>query len=201
MRLRFAILAYIYIMLAVTVLGQERKRYKVFGNVRDAEGNPIELATVQVKGTIIGQVTNATGYYSLMLNEGDSIELVFKCLGYSEKRRIIPQLTQDTRVNVQMDYIVFEFGEATVTASPRRTDMMESLDPGRVRQLPDATGGSMFTVIGGVRSSYWDYNEEFITSPRLSVGFLPVENPNLVMRFATGIYYQPPFYNDRHILS
>ena len=147
MRLRFATLAYIYILLTVTVSGQESKRYRVFGNVRDAEGNPIELAAVQVKGTIIGRVTNATGYYSLTLNEGDSIELVFSCLGYSRTSRTIPQLTQDTRVNVQMDYMVFEFGEVTVTATTRRTDMMESLDPGRVRQLPDATGGSIESIV------------------------------------------------------
>ena len=147
MRLRFAILAYIYIIMAVTVSGQERKRYKVFGNVRDAEGNPVELATVQVKGTIIGHVTNATGFYSLMLNEGDSIELVFSCLGYSQTRRIIPHLSQDTQINVQMNYMVLELGAATVTAVQRQTDMMQYLEPGRVRQLPDATGGSIESIV------------------------------------------------------
>ena len=146
MRLRFAILAYIYIILTVTVSGQERKRYRVFGNVRDAEGNPIELAVVQVKGTVIGDVTNLTGYYSLTLNEGDSVTLIFSCTGYGRVERIIPVLSQDTRLNVQMNYMFYDLGEITVTA-PKQTVMMESLDPGRVRLLPDATGGSIESVV------------------------------------------------------
>ena len=146
MRLRFSVLAYILLSLAVTVSGQERKRYKVFGNVRDAEGNRIELARVSVKGTIFGTYTNATGYYTLTLNEGDSIELTFSCLGYSPTIRIIPQLTQDTQINVQMSYLPYELDEVSVTA-PRRPDMMETLDPGRARRLPDASGGSIESIV------------------------------------------------------
>jgi len=161
MRLRFAILAYIYIILTVTVSGQERKRYRVFGNVLDAEGNPIELAAVQVKGTVIGDVTNLTGYYSLTLNEGDSVTLIFSCIGYGRVERIIPVLSQDTRLNVQMNYMFYDLGEITVTA-PKQTVMMESLDPGRVRLLPDATGGSIESVVvtyAGVSSTNEFVNE------------------------------------------
>ena len=147
MNIRFAILAYIYIMLSITVSGQERKRVQVFGNVRDAEGNPVELAAVSVKGTIIGTITNATGYYSIALNTGDSVVLVFSCLGYSKTQRIISELTQDMRVNVQMDYSLKELGEVTVSTTRRQTDMMESLDPGRVRQSPDPSGGSIESIV------------------------------------------------------
>jgi hypothetical protein len=58
------------------------------------------------------------------------------------------------------------------------------------------TRQGMFTVIGGLRGSYWSYNEEFIFSPRLSVGFIPNVYQNLTMRVATGLYYQPPFYKE-----
>ena len=147
MKLRFAVLAIIYIMYAITVSGQERKRYKVFGNVRDAEGNPIELATVTVKGTIMGTVTNATGYYTLNIQEGDSITLVFSCIGYSRTQRVIPQLRQDTQINVPMNYMSFELGEVSVTASRPQTDMMTALDPGRVRWAPDPSGGSIESIV------------------------------------------------------
>jgi outer membrane receptor protein involved in Fe transport len=59
----------------------------------------------------------------------------------------------------------------------------------------------MFTLIGGVRGSYWDYNEEFIISPRLSAGFIPNALQKLVMRFATGLYYQPPFYKELRLIG
>ena len=54
----------------------------------------------------------------------------------------------------------------------------------------------MFTIVGGIRGSYWDFNKEFIFSPRASVGFIPNANQNLTFRFATGVYYQSPFYKE-----
>lgn len=63
------------------------------------------------------------------------------------------------------------------------------------------TGQGLFTLTGGVRGSYWDYNREFIFSPRVSLGFIPNFNQDLTMRFATGIYYQSPFYKELRLES
>jgi len=147
MKFRFAIIALIYICITANLSGQDRKRVKVFGNVRDAEGQAIELVHVSVKGTIIGTYTNETGYYSVTLNQGDSVELVFSCIGYSATKRILPELKDDIRVNVRMNYMTFEVGEVVVTASRTQTDMMEVLDAGRVRRLPDPVGGSIESVV------------------------------------------------------
>ena len=146
MKFRFALFAYIYILAAVTVFSQERKRVKVFGNVRDGEDNPVELANVSVKGTVIGTVTNATGFYSLTLNQADSVVLVFSCVGYGKIERIIPQLRDDIRINVRMNFML-ELGEVVVTTHRNQTDMMSSLDPGRVRQAPDPSGGSIESIV------------------------------------------------------
>ncbi|MDR1646390.1 MAG: TonB-dependent receptor [Tannerellaceae bacterium] len=54
----------------------------------------------------------------------------------------------------------------------------------------------LFTLTGGIRGSYWTYNDELIVSPRASLGFIPNANQNLTFRFATGVYYQPPFYKE-----
>lgn len=53
-----------------------------------------------------------------------------------------------------------------------------------------------FTLNGGVRLSYWDFNKEFLISPRLNIGFVPAQNQRWAFRFATGIYYQSPFYKE-----
>ncbi|MCH5221057.1 MAG: TonB-dependent receptor [Muribaculaceae bacterium] len=53
-----------------------------------------------------------------------------------------------------------------------------------------------FNINGGVRLSYWDYNNEFLVSPRASVGFVPHKNQRLSLRLATGLYYQSPFYKE-----
>ena len=58
------------------------------------------------------------------------------------------------------------------------------------------TSAGMLTVNAGVRMSYWDFNKEFILSPRASLGFVPKRNEKFALRFATGLYYQAPFYKE-----
>lgn len=52
------------------------------------------------------------------------------------------------------------------------------------------------TINGGVRLSFWDFNNEFLVSPRASVGLIPKANERFALRFATGLYYQSPFYKE-----
>lgn len=59
-----------------------------------------------------------------------------------------------------------------------------------------STSAGYFNFNGGLRFSYWDYNKEFLVSPRINVGFVPESAPRLAFRFATGLYYQSPFYKE-----
>jgi hypothetical protein len=52
------------------------------------------------------------------------------------------------------------------------------------------------TLTGGVRVNYWDYNEELLISPRASIAYAPNWERNFMFRFATGLYYQAPFYKE-----
>ena len=53
-----------------------------------------------------------------------------------------------------------------------------------------------FTISAGTRASYWTYNEEFIMSPRISIAYVPLWKKDIVLRAATGVYYQSPFYKE-----
>lgn len=48
----------------------------------------------------------------------------------------------------------------------------------------------------GARLTHWNWNKEWLVSPRASVAFIPANSPNLVLRFSTGLYYQTPFYKE-----
>ncbi|MCB9194757.1 MAG: carboxypeptidase-like regulatory domain-containing protein [Flavobacteriales bacterium] len=57
----------------------------------------------------------------------------------------------------------------------------------------------------GVRAHYWDYNGQTVFSPRASINYRPalffkhnnqIYRRNVTFRFATGYYYQPPFYRE-----
>lgn len=53
-----------------------------------------------------------------------------------------------------------------------------------------------FNINYGVRLSYWSFNKEFLFSPRINVGFIPERNTQWAFRFATGLYYQSPFFKE-----
>ena len=55
---------------------------------------------------------------------------------------------------------------------------------------------TFFTLNYGIRFSHWNFNKESIISPRISLGIVPAFNHDVTMRFATGIYYQAPFYKE-----
>ncbi len=55
---------------------------------------------------------------------------------------------------------------------------------------------TLYTLNYGVRLSHWSYTKETIVSPRISLGIIPAFNENITMRFATGLYYQAPFFKE-----
>lgn len=55
---------------------------------------------------------------------------------------------------------------------------------------------TLYTLNYGVRLSHWSFTGETILSPRLSIGIIPAFNENVTMRFATGLYYQAPFFKE-----
>ena len=55
---------------------------------------------------------------------------------------------------------------------------------------------SFYTLTYGVRFSHWTFNRETTVSPRVSLAIVPSWNNDFTFRFATGLYYQAPFYKE-----
>ena len=58
------------------------------------------------------------------------------------------------------------------------------------------SSAGFFNIDAGVRFSYWDYNKEFLVSPRARVGFVPQSMSRLALGLTTGLYYQTPFFKE-----
>lgn len=85
--------------------------------------------------------------------------------------------------------LIYSLGAETDITSNRLSAYLQ--DTWRIN-----TKAGLFNINYGVRYSHWDWNKESLISPRLSVGFLPSANDNWTFRFATGLYYQAPFYKE-----
>lgn len=59
-----------------------------------------------------------------------------------------------------------------------------------------ANRSGIFSFNYGARLSYWNWNKEWLFSPRVSVGYIPAFNEDFTFRLATGLYYQAPFYKE-----
>lgn len=57
------------------------------------------------------------------------------------------------------------------------------------------TEKARMTLNGGIRFSYWDFNKEFLVSPRVNFSLTPMGS-SLNFRAAAGLYYQSPFYKE-----
>ncbi len=49
---------------------------------------------------------------------------------------------------------------------------------------------------GGIRGNFWDFNREFLFSPRMSVTYFPDWEKNVSFRFSGGMYHQPAFFKE-----
>ena len=53
-----------------------------------------------------------------------------------------------------------------------------------------------FFLNAGLRASYWDLNNQFLLSPRVTFSVKPDWKRDYIFRLATGYYFQPPFYRE-----
>jgi hypothetical protein len=53
-----------------------------------------------------------------------------------------------------------------------------------------------FSITAGIRGNYWDFNNQFLLSPRATVSYHPGWKKDILFRFSAGYYYQPPFYRE-----
>lgn len=53
-----------------------------------------------------------------------------------------------------------------------------------------------WSLNAGIRGSYWNFNKEFLISPRVNLSFSPAASNRWAFRLALGMHYQSPFYKE-----
>ena len=122
---------------------------RVYGYVVDQDNVGIELANVAMINTDrpIGTATNKNGYYELMLDEADTVVLSFSMVGYTSVQQRIIDLHDVLNVNVQMLTDEQLLTEIEVRGIKRSQGTMEQIDALTTRVMPDATGGSIESLL------------------------------------------------------
>ncbi|MBC7654308.1 MAG: TonB-dependent receptor, partial [Oligoflexus sp.] len=80
----------------------------------------------------------------------------------------------------------------------RSVDASNSVNTLRYSAYVQNTGdiNPKISYTGGIRFNYNNYTGEILTSPRIVFAYKPNNQKDIVYRFATGLYAQPPFYRE-----
>jgi hypothetical protein len=87
---------------------------QISGIVRDETGAPLPYATVYIRNTTNGTVTNGKGMYKLTVGPG-TYEVVFQYIGYKQRIENAKVGSQPTQLNVRMEPNNLEIGEVVIT--------------------------------------------------------------------------------------
>ena len=123
------------------------QRITITGTVSDPAGLPIDLVSVQIKGTMNGTLTNQKGKYSISVAKNDSVTLVFNCLGYNKSEVSVSEPQEGLVVNVRLRPQSYELETAVIKGSRIQSNTMEKITMGQGRLSVDATGGSVESFV------------------------------------------------------
>ena len=122
---------------------------RVYGYVVDQDNVGIELANVVVLNADkpIGTATNKNGYYELLLDEADTVVLSYSMIGYTTVQQRIIDLHDVLNINVQLLTDEQVLTEIEVRGIQHTQGTMERIDAATTRIMPDATGGSIESLL------------------------------------------------------
>ena len=210
-----------YIIILLSAVGTIAAQVRIHGKITDAQGEPIEFATVRIGGTAIGVTSGLEGEYTLSCAKADTITVYYSCIGYREEKRRLIDPEADVTLNVRLQLDTELLQQVEVTELKKQTGSVATIDASQLKHSPDVSGGSvesLLTTFAGVtgsnelssqysvRGGSYDENSVYINGveiyrPQLvSSGQqegLSIINPDLVgaIGFSTGGY--PAEYGDK----
>lgn len=123
---------------------------RLYGYITDTDNHGIELANVYVQGLngiVEGTTTNKNGYYDLMIDEQDSLTLVISMVGYVTTQMPIGNAKEVLNINAQMPTDAQWLEEVEVRGIKHTQGTMDRIDAATTRVMPDATGGSIESIL------------------------------------------------------
>ncbi len=137
----------IYFLLCVCCGQVLARNVRIYGYVTDSENRGIELVNVAIAETPTGTTTNKNGYYELLFPHCDTVELVFSMIGYTTIRQRIIAPQDVLNINVVMPTDEQWIEEVEVRGLKRQNGTMEGIEAATTRVMPDATGGSIESLL------------------------------------------------------
>lgn len=123
------------------------QRCRIFGTVKDQDGNPIELANVYIVGTTIGTSCNLKGEYSLTFESRDTLTVRYSMIGYETRKRHLNAPKDSLRIDVMLPTYGTMLGTATVVGTGVQSGTTQKITPVDTHQMPSTTGNGVEEIV------------------------------------------------------
>lgn len=144
----FLSLLYIFICLCISTGAKAQNRTRIFGTIKDENGEKIELATVRVTGQNVLTMTNLKGEYSLWCHSADSVRIVYSMIGYETRKRLLRSPGDSVRLDIMLPSLGGNtFGTAEVKGIKLQTGTMQQITKPDTRFSPSTTGNGVEEII------------------------------------------------------
>lgn len=123
-----------YIILLASITLSAQNRLHISGTVRDSvTGEPLPFASVLIRGTSIGSVTDMSGNFSLSLSRGKGVLLV-SMVGYNTYRFPYDESLRDTILTINLQNAVYELPPVTITGEDPGVAVMRGVIERKLQQ-------------------------------------------------------------------
>jgi iron complex outermembrane recepter protein len=167
----------------------------ISGNVTDASGETLAGVNIQVKGRVIGTISDTRGNFELTVNDAPPMTLVFSFMGYTTQEVSITDAnTTDLKVQLEEQTILGQ--EIVVSASRveesilRSPVTVEKVDLLAIQQNPAPEFYDALANVKGVQ-----FTSSSLNFPQINTrGFATIANVRFV-QMVDGIDTQAPLLN------
>lgn len=140
-------LLYILIPLIWASSANAQMRYVIFGKITDADGQPLELVSVQQKNTLKGTTTDSNGNYEISFPYRDSVTIIFSRMGSETIEHVIYPKGDSYKFNVVLPYTVQRITEISVSEQKTQSANMQRIDSKYAELVPDASGNNIEALV------------------------------------------------------
>lgn len=120
---------------------------RIYGYVTDEQNLGIDMVNVYLNDGITGTTTNQNGYYSLSVDLKDTVWITYSMIGYTTIKQQFFTDRDVMNINVVLPSDAAALDEVEIRAIERQTGMMDRTSATITRTMPDATGGSIESLL------------------------------------------------------
>lgn len=168
---------------------------EISGTVTDASGETLAGVSIQVKGRVIGTISDTRGNFSLSVNDTPPLTLVFSFMGYTTQEVTVTEANR-TGLNVQLEEQSILGQEIVVSASRVEESILQSpvtiekVDLLAIQQNPAPEFYDALANVKGVQ-----FTSSSLNFPQINTrGFATIANVRFV-QMVDGIDTQAPLLN------